>query len=141
MPRSSPLAKELGLKGDGAQKLVDLYASTMKKNAEASDAAFRAQQSAWKDEVKKDAEIGGQNFDATRVEVNRFFKAFDKDGSIRKGIAQLGLGNNPALVRLAVRAAKLLKEDGVGANNAPGGGELSEQEMLQTRFPSMFKQA
>jgi hypothetical protein len=59
--------------------------------------------------VKSDKELGGQNFDSMKVEVARFFNAFDKDGSIRGAIREMGLGNHPALVRLAFRAAKLFK--------------------------------
>lgn len=133
-----PLAKELGLKGAGAQKLVDLYAATMKKNADAADAAFKKAQSDWRDAVKSDQEIGGQNFESTRVDVGRFFNAFDKDGAIRKAISEMGLGNHPALVRLAVRASKLLKEDSGSGSTAPGAGTMSDEEVLRARYPSMF---
>jgi hypothetical protein len=132
-----PLAKGLGMKSADAQKIVDLYATRVQAQAKAADEAFAKQQGAWKDEVKADKEIGGQNFDQTRVEVGRFFNAFDKDGSVRKAISQLGLGNHPAIVRLAVRAAKLLREDGVVAAGAPG-GERSEEDKLRSKYPSMF---
>lgn len=131
-------AKEAGLDSAKAQKMVDLYAKRSGERAKADAEAFQKQQVSWRDSVKSDKEIGGQNYDQSLVDVKRVFGALDKDGSIRKEIAALGLGNHPALVRLAVRAAKLMKEDGVGAGNAPGSGERSEQEMLAIRYPSMF---
>jgi hypothetical protein len=137
MKEFGTLAKGLGMKSADAQKIVDIYATRVEAQAKAADEAFAKQQGAWKDEVKADKEIGGQNFDQTRVEVGRFFNAFDKDGSVRKAISQLGLGNHPAIVRLAVRAAKLLREDGVVAAGAPG-GERSEEDKLRSKYPSMF---
>lgn len=137
MKEFGTLAKGLGMKSADAQKIVDIYATRVEAQAKAADEAFAKQQGAWKDEVKADKEIGGQNFDQTRVEVGRFFNAFDKDGSVRKAISQLGLGNHPAIVRLAVRAAKLLREDGVVAAGGPG-GERSEEDKLRSKYPSMF---
>jgi hypothetical protein len=134
-----PIAKELGLKSEGAQKLVDLYAATVKAQGEAQAESFKQAQTKWQADVKSDKELGGQNFDSMKVEVARFFNAFDKDGSIRGAIREMGLGNHPALVRLAFRAAKLLKEDS-GAGDGAGGGEPSDDDILRVRYPSMFKQ-
>ena len=132
-----PLAKEMGLDSPKAQKLVDLYANAVKQNVVRMENEYVKQQAGWKESVKADPELGGQQFEATKVEVGRFFNAFDKDGSIRKEIAALGLSNHPALVRLAVRAAKLVKEDSSSVPSAPGNGALSEAEMLQRRYPTM----
>lgn len=134
-----PIAKELGLKPEGAQKLVDLWASTVSAQAKAAQESWANTQKGWKESVKTDKELGGQNFEATRVDVGRFFNAFDKDGSIRKEISSLGLSNHPALVRLAVRAAKLMREDGGGNGNGGASSEKSADQIMRLRYPSMFK--
>lgn len=136
-----PLAKELGLDSAKAQKLVELYAGSMQASVEKTNAAWSEQQTKWATEVKSDKELGGAQFEATKTEVRKFFNAFDKDGSIRKEIAALGIGNHPALVRLAARAAKSIGEDSVAGRSASGTGEQSGQELLRHRYPTMFPQS
>jgi hypothetical protein len=133
-----PLAKELSLDSAKAQKLVDLYAGALKAHADKSSAAWAAEQSKWAETVKSDKELGGAQFDSTKVGVKKFFDTFDRDGSIRKDITSLGLGNHPALVRLAARAAKLISEDSVAGSSAPAGDGLSSDDILAARYPTMF---
>jgi hypothetical protein len=136
-----PLASEFGLDVPKAQKLVDLYAGAVKASALAAETAWAEQQGKWAEDVKADKELGGAAFEKTKVDVARFFGAHDKDGSIRQAINELGLGNHPALVRLAVRASAALAEDGTALRQAAGGGETDAQAVLRARYPSMFKTA
>jgi hypothetical protein len=134
-----PVAQELGLDSAKAQKLADFYIGTLQETQVASDAAWKKQQTDWVSEIKADKEIGGQAFESTKVAVARAFDAFDKDGSIRKEIHALGLGSHPALVRLAVRAAALLKEDSTALPTTATPQGPSEDEVLKARYPTMFK--
>jgi hypothetical protein len=133
-----PLAKELGIKSEGAQKLVDLYAGVIQKSHAAAEAAFAKQQGDWAEAIKSDKELGGAQFDSTKVEVARFFGAFDQDGAIRRDIAELGLGNHPALVRLAVRAAKAISEDSMAGRQASAASTPDPEAILRQRYPTMF---
>jgi hypothetical protein len=138
MGKFLPIAQELGLDSPKAQKLADVYIGAVKDNLEAADADWKKQQATWASEVKADKEMGGQAFETTKVEVKRFFDAFDKDGSIRKDIAALGLSNHPALVRLAVRASKLVKEDSSAVPGAFSAAAPNDEAVLRARFPTMF---
>ena len=134
-----PLAKELGLDGPKAQKLLDLYLGSQKGQSDKVTAAWTEQQKQWSESIKTDPEVGGVNFDKSVTQARKFMATFDKDGSIRKELDALGIGSHPALVRLAVRAAKAISEDSVAGRAAPAAAGASDEDVLRQRYPSMFK--
>lgn len=69
-----PIAKELGLSQEQAQKLVDIYPQIQQQQAEA-----RSKQVAdWGEQVKADKEIGGDKFNAS---VGAAQRALDQFGN------------------------------------------------------------
>ena len=102
----TPLAKELGLTQANAQKLADWYAGQTK----ASQEAFTKQQDAWYDEVAKDKELGGEHFEANCKAANEAFVKLAKTEEI-EWLKSSGLANFPPLMRLMLRAQKLMAED------------------------------
>jgi hypothetical protein len=72
------VAKELGLKADGAQKIADLYLSAQAESAKQTDAALSQLRNDWASAVKADKELGGAAFEASKLSGR---KALEKFGS------------------------------------------------------------
>ncbi|MBH2961615.1 peptidase [Serratia marcescens] len=118
-----PIAKELGLSQEQAQKLVDIYPQIQQQQAE----AWSKQVSDWGEQVKADKEIGGDKFNAS---VGAAQRALDQFGNpeLREYLNASGLGNHPALVRFCAKVGKAMAEDSFVV---PGqGGQRSAADIL-----------
>ncbi|CAI1975857.1 peptidase [Serratia proteamaculans] len=118
-----PIAKELGLTQEQAQKLVDIYPQIQQQQAE----AWSKQIADWGEQVKADKEIGGDKFNAS---VGAAQRALDQFGNpeLREYLQASGLGNHPALVRFCAKVGKSMAEDSfVMPNN---GGQRSAADIL-----------
>lgn len=118
-----PIAKELGLSQDQAQKLVDIYPQIQQQQAE----AWSKQVADWGEQVKADKEIGGDKFNAS---VGAAQRALDQFGNteLREYLNASGLGNHPALVRFCAKVGKAMAEDSFVV---PGqGGQRSAADIL-----------
>lgn len=113
----TPVAKELGLTNDQAQKLVDLQVAATTASAK----RWTDQVTAWGEEAKADPEFGKQNFGKSTAAVA---KALDKFGSpeARKALDDSGMGNHPALLKLFRAVGLAMGEDGFATGNSGGGG-------------------
>lgn len=105
------IAKELGLTQDQAQKLADLHANSVSKQISAHQSTVQG----WRDEVTKDAVLGGDNLKASAAVAN---KAIDlAPAEIRQELRTLldntGMGNHPLLFKWAHAIGKLVSEDGL----------------------------
>lgn len=118
-----PVAKELGLSQEQAQKLVDIYPQIQQQQAE----AWSKQVADWGEQVKADKEIGGDKFNAS---VGAAQRALDQFGNteLREYLNASGLGNHPALVRFCAKVGKAMAED---TFVVPGqGGQRSAADIL-----------
>ena len=102
------VAAGLKLPADGAQKVVDLYASM--KQAEVD--AFKAQVETWGEEVKADKEIGGAKLDENLAAARKAVDAFGTP-ELKSLLNSTGMGNHPEVVKLMVKIGKQISEDGV----------------------------
>lgn len=118
-----PIAKELGLSQEQAQKLVDIYPQLQQQQAD----AWSKQVADWGEQVKADKEIGGDNFNAS---VGAAQRALDQFGNpeLREYLEASGLGNHPALVRFCAKVGKSMAEDSIVMPN--NGGQLSAADVL-----------
>ena len=118
-----PIAKELGLSQEQAQKLVDIYPQIQQQQAE----AWSKQVSDWGEQVKADKEIGGDKFNAS---VGAAQRALDQFGNpeLREYLNASGLGNHPALVRFCAKVGKAMAEDSFVVPNQ--GGQRSAADIL-----------
>ncbi|HCJ8602413.1 peptidase [Escherichia coli] len=122
-----PVARELNLTNEQAQKLVDAYpkilAGVQKRQAE----AWQAQTEQWAADVKADKEIGGDKLTANLSAGQR---ALDQFGTpeLKGYLNATGLGNHPELVKAFVKIGKSMSEDGMvdGSNQ----GQRSAAEVL-----------
>lgn len=120
-----PIAKELNLSNEQAQKLVDVYGSKiMPKLVEQQAAQWQQQIEQWADQVKADKDLG------TDASIGAAQKAMDKFGSpeLKQYLNETGLGNHPELVRIFANIGKAMSEDGLVTGNS--GGAKSAADVL-----------
>lgn len=121
-----PIARELNLNQEQAQKLVDLYGSKvmpqlMKQQAE----VWQKQVADWGDAAKADKEIGGDKFDGN---LTRAKQALDKFGTpeLREFLETSGMGNNPELIRAFYKVGAAMSEDTLVTSNETGQRSAAE---------------
>ena len=109
----APVAQELGISQEQAQKLVDFYAGERAKMEKSSVDAWEKTQSDWQDAVKADPDIGGVNLEEN---LGTAKKALDKYGSdaLNDAILATGMGNNLEFIRFAHSVGKAMSEDSIG---------------------------
>ena len=116
------LASEAGVPKEQAQKLLDFGGQKIKAMVEAPYKQWNQQQQDWQAEVKADPEIGGTKFGQTIRDVGLIFKPSESNpfcktdaeaAALKKGLMWTGAGNNPAIVRFFVRAARLMGQRGL----------------------------
>lgn len=120
-----PIAKELNLSNEQAQKLVDVYGSKiMPKLVEQQAAQWQQQIEQWAEQVKADKDLG------TDASIGAAQKAMDKFGSpeLKQYLNETGLGNHPELVRIFANIGKAMSEDGLVTGNS--GGAKSAADVL-----------
>ncbi|OQP28752.1 peptidase [Morganella morganii] len=120
-----PIAKELNLSNEQAQKLVDVYGGKiMPKLVEQQAAQWQQQIEQWAEQVKADKDLG------TDASIGAAQKAMDKFGSpeLKQYLNETGLGNHPELVRIFANIGKAMSEDGLVTGNS--GGAKSAADVL-----------
>lgn len=122
------LAKEAGVSGPAAQKLVELHAKYAASANEKIQQAWTSQNEAWQKQVREDKEIGG---DKLQGHLQTFAKVAGdpslSDPEFRQALLFTGAGNHPAIVKTLVKWAAALGEGGSVQGGPParnGQGEL-----------------
>lgn len=127
-----PLAKELGLSQEKAQKLVDLYgAKVIPQMLQRQTDAWNQQLETWKEAAKSDKEIGGDKFNASVSDAQRVINTLGTP-ELKQLFDQYGIGNNPELIRVFSRMAKHMKEDGLEM-----GGSTHQGNVAKKFYPNM----
>ena len=132
-----PIARELGLKSEQAQKLVDLVVARQQANVqEARSAWVKRVNEEWEGQIKADPDIGGQAFQASTVAADKAFRQFFDEGT-RKFLVESGYANHPGLFKALVRIGKAIGEDSrAGASNSVP-AKSGMDAMAEQLFPSM----
>ncbi|HHA1506267.1 TPA: peptidase [Enterobacter hormaechei subsp. xiangfangensis] len=122
-----PVARELNLTNEQAQKLVDAYPKILAGVQQRQAEAWQKQTEVWAETVKADKEIGGDKLTANLSAAQR---ALDQFGTpeLKEYLNATGLGNHPDLVKTFVKIGKAMSEDGMvdGSNQ----GQRSAAEVL-----------
>ena len=122
-----PVARDLNLTNEQAQKLVDAYPKILAGVQQRQAEAWQAQTEQWAADVKADKEIGGDKLTANLSAAQR---ALDQFGTpeLKTYLNDTGLGNHPDLVKAFVKIGKAMSEDGMvdGSNQ----GQRSAAEVL-----------
>lgn len=131
-----PLAKELNLSKENAQKLVDVAVKNAEKIAQQAEAkgieTWANQVKDWLSEARSDKEIGGskEKFNQTVTQSQRALEKFDKSGELKKLDKDLGLLSNKAMLRFLVAVDNATKED----RSEGGGGSEKTPKTWENSF-------
>lgn len=125
-----PIARELNLTNDQANKLVALQAGLVKQQQE----VWAQQRQTWESAVKTDKELGGTALDGN---IKLAQSALTKFGTpeLRAALDTTGMGNHPELVRVFTRIGKAMAEDTFEKGTPPNAGK-SAAEILYGNSPT-----
>lgn len=104
-----PVARELGLSNEQAQKIVDVYGSTIiPQILKQQNEAWQQQTVEWAEIIKADKELGSVE------SIGNAQKAMDQFGTpeLKQYLNDSGLGNHPELFRIFSKIGKAMSEDG-----------------------------
>lgn len=122
-----PVAREMNLTNEQAQKLVDVYPKILAGVQQRQVEAWQQTTEQWAADVKADKEIGG---DKLLSNLSAAQRALDQFGTpeLKTYLNDTGLGNHPDLVKAFVKIGKAMSEDGMvtGGND----GQRSAAEVL-----------
>lgn len=121
-----PVARELNLTNEQAQKLVDAYSTKILPLVQKQQAeAWQKQTEGWAEAVKADKEIGGANLTSSISSAQRALEIFG-DADLKQYLNETGLGNHPALVKAFVKVGKAMSEDNMITGKESGQRSAAE---------------
>jgi hypothetical protein len=120
-----PVARELNLTTEQAQKLVDAYPKILAGVQQRQADAWQAQTEEWAATVKADKEIGGDKLTANLGVAQRALDTFGTP-ELKEYLNGTGLGNHPELVKAFVKVGKAMSEDGVVTGKESGQRSAAE---------------
>ncbi|MFA2493517.1 peptidase [Escherichia coli] len=122
-----PVARELNLTNEQAQKLVDAYPKILAGVQQRQVEAWQKQTQDWAADVKADKEIGGDKLTGSLSKAQQALATFGTP-ELKQYLEETGLGNHPELVKAFVKIGKAMSEDNmVSAGNT---GQRSAAEVL-----------
>ncbi len=124
-----PIATELGLDQAGAQKLVDLYASSVEQATTGLQEQVVAQRAEWVAQGKADKEFGGDRYDESVALAVKGIEALGGD-SLKEALTATGFGDHPEALKLFAAIGKIVGEDGF----VLGGGAAGERSQADILF-------
>lgn len=127
-----PIARELNLTQEQAQKLVELHTKQLQNAALAQTQVASQQLEAWVSDIKADKEIGGANFDTSVRHAQAAAKKFGSPEFLA-ALDATGMGSHPELVRVFARIGKAMAED----TFVQPGKESTQLDPAKKLFPTM----
>ncbi|MCU3986849.1 peptidase [Enterobacter mori] len=125
-----PVARDLNLTNEQAQKLVDAYPKILAGVQQRQAEAWQSQTEQWAADVKADKEIGGDKLTANLSAAQRALEQFG-DTELKEYLDSTGLGNHPALVKAFIKVGKAMSEDKV----VTGGHESGGSDLISAFYP------
>lgn len=116
-----------------AQKLIDTYANLVKTSSEQGTQAFMDLQASWRQEIEKDAEIGGAKLPETTAAIGRVMEKYGSSEA-REAFNTTGAGNNPHIVRMLAKMAADLNEPGPIPPPSPAANSVPLEQKF---YPTM----
>jgi len=113
--------KSMNLSQAQGQELMDLYGKRLIEAEQGPYRLWEDTQTAWRDELKADPEIGGK-LDVVRTTVSRALDGLGDPklaNDFRQAMTFTGAGNNPAIVRAFYKLARQLTEGGAHPTGGP----------------------
>lgn len=115
-----------------AQALVDLQLKAAQAASEANSKAWSDVNEKWRNEVKADADVGGDNLQPTLGRIERLVTEYGSE-ELREVFNITGAGNNVHFIKFLDKVARQLTEPGP-VQGSPRAGESTAAQRL---FPSM----
>lgn len=121
-----PVARELNLTNEQAQKMVDLYGTKIMPMVQQQQVeAWQKTTEQWAADVKADKEIGGDKLTGNLSAAQRALAQFGTP-ELKEYLEGTGLGNHPELVKAFVKIGKAMSEDGMVTGKESGQRSAAE---------------
>lgn len=155
LERTAATARALGLSNEHAQKMLEsVHQEAATARQVAVDAAMKAhqpggaewikQETAWRDAVLQDPELGNGKPELVTQAIESSKKVLSKFGSPELGqfLETSGLGSEPAVLKFLSKLGKAMGEGAI-VNGPPASGarDNSEEGRANRMFPSMAPKA
>lgn len=116
-----------------AQKLIDLQTEFAKAQAEQAVKTWKTLQETWQEEVRADAEIGGDKLEANLGRISTLLNTHGTP-ELRQVMDQTGAGNNVHVVKFLSKIAAAMGEALPAPAGVPSGGA---KDLASRIFPTM----
>lgn len=128
------LVNEHKIPAEAAQKVMDLYATHAKAQADAAVKVWQDMNTDWQKQVKADPEIGGAKLEGTLQSIAKLVNdPALTDPGFKEAMNLTGAGNNPAIIKSLAKWAAALTEGGhVGGK--PGGAQRRPQSFGEALY-------
>lgn len=128
-----PVAKELNLTQEQAQKLADLQTGYVQKAVEQQERTWEKTVTEWRDSAETDQEIGGSGFKENVAHAKKFLENYGTP-ELMNALDLTGVGNHPEFIRAFAKAGKAMSEDKMVVSGQQPGEKKTQAETL---FPDM----
>lgn len=147
----TPIAKELGLSQDAAQKLVDFHTSQMIAAAKAPADSYEATRTQWKAQVDADPAIkaatadGKTGLEAVKIGIAKTLNALGDPqltADFKAAMDLTGAGDNPAFIKAMWKLSSFITEGKHVAGNGPSPhgqtppGQSSRPDAAHALYPN-----
>ncbi len=135
----TPIARELKLGQEGAQKLADLYAKKVAGQIQAQTEHALEYMNTDAKTAEADPEYGGDKLKVSLAAAESFLKIVDQEGKFTRHLneKQFISRNDPELIRILVKAGQMISED-----QTPGGRFAGHpKDPAEVLYPSMGKKS
>lgn len=120
-----PIAREMNLTNDQAQKLVELQTELVKQQVQQWDQTVET----WVSAIKTDPEIGGEGMKQNITLAQRAISEFGTP-ELKAALDATRMGSHPELVRVFARIGKAMAEDSFVQGRQPSNTKKSAADVL-----------
>ena len=124
-----PIAKELDLSQDNAQKLVGISTAMVLAAEEQRQTDWETTKVGWREEAENDKEFGGEKLEESLVLIRDAMKEWGSP-ELEKLMKSTGFGDHPAILRHFLHLGQMKAEDGFSRGGDAGTGERDQAKIL-----------
>lgn len=128
-----PIAKEIGLTQEQAQKIVDLQTAEIQRLEANQQKNWDETLRNWDKQAKVDEEFGGKDFEANLGVAREAMDAFGNE-ALQDAMDTSGMGNHPEMIRLLFKIGQALKEHNLHKTHTGGG--VAKTPVANVLFPN-----